>query len=157
MTVQGNPRNYDKRFLFSVEIDDIDVAWFSSISGLEAEIGVVEQHEGGGINVADESPGKVKFSELTLGVGSTDNRQMYDWWLQVVDASGGDNGSGLPDDQYKKNIAIVQRDRDGTTKRRWNLFQAWPKKFKAGEWDATAEENVMQEVVIRYRRFDLAQ
>src|SRR5258706_16390130 len=87
MAVTGNPRNYDKKFLYSVEIDGLAVAWFESISGLEAEIGVVEQHEGGLINVADQSPGKVKFAALTLKVGATDNRELYDWWLLVVDAA----------------------------------------------------------------------
>lgn len=154
MPITGQPRNYDKKFNFTVEIDGLDVAWFESISSLEAEVGVVEQHEGGQLNVADQSPGKVKFAAVTLSIGATDNRELYDWWLQVVNAAA---NSGLPDAGYKKSVAIVQNDRDGTEKRRWNLFEAWPSKFVAGEWDAKAEENVIQQVTLTYKYFELEQ
>lgn len=154
MAVTGTPRNYDKKFLFTVEIDGLDIAWFESISSLESEVGVVEQHEGGLINVADQSPGKIKFAPVTLMVGATDNRELYDWHLLVADAAA---NAGEPDDGYKKNVAIVQKDRDGSEKKRWNLFEAWPSKFKAGEWDAKAEENVIQEITLTYKRFELDQ
>ncbi len=150
MTVTGSPRRYAKKFLFALEIDGLEVAWFATCSELSAEIGVVEQHEGGNINVADQSPGKVKYTPVTLGVGATDNRELYDWWLQVVDAAA---NTGEPDDAYKKNVAIVQKDRDGTEKWRWNLSKAWISKYVAGEWDASAEENVMEMVTLTYLRF----
>lgn len=153
MTVVGTPRSYDKKFLFTVEIDSLDVAWFETCSSLEAEIGVVEQHEGGGINVADQSPGKVKFPAVTLTIGATDNEELYRWWLQVIDAAA---DTGEPDDSYKKNVAIVQKDRDGSEKRRHTLYKAWPSKYKAGEWDAKAEENVIEEITLTYLRFDRA-
>jgi phage tail-like protein len=151
MGVVGTPRSYDKKFLFAIEIDGLDVAWFETCSSLEAEIGVVEQHEGGGINVADQSPGKVKFPAVTLTVGATDNQELYNWWLQVIDAAA---DTGEPDDTYKKQAAIVQKDRDGTEKRRHTLYKAWPSKYKAGEWDAKAEENVIEEITLTYLRFD---
>lgn len=149
MAVQGTPRNYDKKFLFGIEIDGLEVGWFESCSSLEAEIGVVEQHEGGTINVADQSPGKLKFSAVTLKIGATDNDDLYQWWLQVIDAAA---NSGEPDDGYKKNVSIVQKDRDGSEKRRHNLYEAWPSKFVFGEWDAKAEENVMEEVTLTFKR-----
>lgn len=157
MAVEGAPRNYDQKFNFGIEIDDIDIAWFSAMSSLEAEVGVVEQHEGGSLNVADQAPGKVKFAEVTLSVGATDNRQLYDWWLQVIDAGSGVNGTGLTAGKYKRNVSLVQRDRDGTTKRRWDLYEAWPRKFVAGEWDGNAEENAIQQVVLVFKRFELTQ
>jgi phage tail-like protein len=151
MTVVGTPRSYDKKFLFGIEIDGLEVAWFETCSSLEAEIGVVEQHEGGGINVADQSPGKVKFAAVTLGIGATDNEELYKWWLQVIDAAA---DTGEPDDTYKKNCAIIQKDRDGSEKRRHTLYKAWPSKYKAGEWDAKAEENVIEEITLTYLRFE---
>ena len=149
MSVIGQPRSYHKQFLFTVEIDGLDVGWFEKCSEIVGEVGVVEQHEGGNINVADQSPGKVKFPAVTLTIGATDNNELYNWWLQVIDAAA---NSGGPDETYKKNVAIVQRDRDGTERRRHNLVKAWPSKFKYGEWDAKAEENVMEEITLTYLR-----
>lgn len=151
MAVQGTPRNYDKKFLFAVEIDGLEVAWFESISGLEDESGVVEQHEGGVINVADQSPGKVKFTPVTLMIGATANRELYDWRRQVIDAGA---NAGDVDNDYKKNVAIVQKDRDQSEKRRYTLYEAWPSKYKAGEWDAKAEENVIEECTLTYKYYE---
>jgi phage tail-like protein len=154
MPIVGQPRSYDKKFNFTIEIDGLDIAWFESVSGLEAEVGVVEQHEGGQLNVADQSPGKVKFAQLTLTVGATDNQELYNWFLQVIDSA---SNSGQPDNAYKKSVAVVQNDRDGTEKRRYNVYEAWPCKYKAGEWDAKAEENVIQEITLCYKYFELEQ
>lgn len=148
MGVVGKPRSYDKRFLFTIEIDQLTVAWFESASAIEAEVGVVEQHEGGKINVANQAPGKVKWSPVTLSIGATDNDELYQWWLLVVDSAA---NAGQPDDSYKKGVAIVQRDRDGSERKRWNLREAWPSKAKFGEWDAKAEENVVEEYTLTFK------
>lgn len=151
MAVTGNPRRYDKKFLWAVEIAGLEVAWFETCSELSSEIGVVEQHEAGVINVADQSPGKVKFPPITLTIGATDNTELYDWYIQVIDAAA---NSGEPDDDYKKNVSLVQKERDGTNKKRFNLFEAWPNKYVAGDWDAKAEENVIEQVELTYKRWE---
>ena len=151
MPVQGEPRRYDKKFLFAVEIAGLEVAHFETMSELSAEVGVVEQHEGGKSNVADQSPGKVKFNTVTLTIGSTDNTELYDWWLQVIDAA---SNSGEVDESYKRTVNLVQKDRNGSEKRRHKLFKAWPMKYIAGEWDAKAEENVIESVELTFLRFE---
>lgn len=148
MTVIGDARGYHKKFLFAIEIDGLEVAWFTTCSSLEAEVGVVEQHEGGLIGVADTSPGKLKWTPVTLTIGATDNNELYNWWLQVVDAGA---NSGEPDDRYKRNLAIVQKDRDQSERRRHNITKAWPSKFVFGSWDANAEENVMEEITLVFQ------
>ena len=151
MGVTGEPRRYDKKFLFAVEIAGLEVAHFTSVSGLESELGIVVQDEGGLITTADESPGKVKYPPVTLSIGATDDRELYDWHLQCVDAAA---NTGEPDDDYKRNVAIVQKERDGTEKKRFNLFKAWPHKYVAGDWDASAEENVIESVTLVVHRWE---
>lgn len=148
MTVVGKPRNYDKRFLFAVEIDGLEISWFESCSDLEAELGLIEQREGGSIIAADESLGLAKFPAITLAVGATDNREMYDWWELCLNAAA---NTGAPDADCRKNVSIVQKDRDGSEKGRYDLFEVLMTKFKAGAWDAKAEENVIQECVLKPR------
>ena len=151
MTVQGKPRRYDKKFLFAIEISGLEVAHFETMSELSVEVGVVDQHEGGKANVADQSPGKVKFNTVTLTIGSTDNEELYNWFLQVIDAAA---NSGEVDEDYKRTLNLVQKDRNGIEKRRFKLFKAWPMKYIAGEWDAKAEENVIESVELVYLRFE---
>ena len=150
-TIQGQPRRYDKKFQFAIEIAGLQVSWFFKISALENESTVIEQFEAGNNNVSDQSPGRVKFTTITLSIGATDNSELSRWRQQVIDASA---DSGLPDAEYKRNVAVVVLDRDGKEKRRYNLFEAWPSKYIAGEFDAGAEENVIEEVTLTYKRYE---
>lgn len=67
------------------------------------------------------------------------------------------SGLGLADVNYKRNLDIVQQDRDGTTLRRWSLSRAWPVKFVAGDWDNESDENVIESVTLTYDFFEVVQ
>lgn len=145
--VIGEPRNYDQKWNFRVEIAGLTIAHFDSVKGLEFEAGVIEQNEGGTARVADKSPGKIKYSPVVLTTGATSNRELFDWWELVYNAA---SNKGAVGNSYKKNVTILQLDRDQTVKKRWTLSNAWPSKFVAGEWDAKADENTMQEMTLQY-------
>ncbi len=42
------------------------------------------------------------------------------------------SGLGVNDVYYKRSLDIIQRERDGSTLRRWAVVRAWPVKFIAG-------------------------
>jgi len=150
--VVGNPRKYDKKFLYAVEIEGLEVAWFESCSKISASVEVVDQHEAGEMTVADQSPGIMKVERVTLKIGSTDNDELYNWWLLVIDAA---NNSGEPDDDYKKEVAIITKDRNKKEKKRHLLRKAWPCRFDAADgYDAKASENVMEEIELVYKFFE---
>ena len=75
------------------------------------------------------TPGRPTFADFTLERGGTQDRDLFDWFQDVAITS---SGLGLTDVNYKRNLDIVQQDRDGTTLRRWTLSRAWPTKFVAG-------------------------
>ncbi|MBN2192201.1 MAG: phage tail protein [Polyangiaceae bacterium] len=93
-------------------------------------------------------------SDVTLERGATEDHDLFDWFQDVAVTS---SGLGLTDYSYKRNLDIVQQDRDGTTLRRWTLTRAWPVKFVAGEWDNEADENVIESVTLTYDFFQLVQ
>lgn len=155
MAVVGKPRVFHKKFAFVIEIDGVASAAFTKCSALEAEIGKVEQREGGKL-IPDKSPGLVNVSDVTLerGVAQGDS-DLYNWWLDVVRMSAA-GGTGLPTPGYKRQVDLLQLDRDGTVIKRWILNGAWPTKITVGEWDNDAEENVMESCVLTFDTFDLA-
>ena len=77
------------------------------------------------------------------------------YWFQDVAITS--SGLGLTDVNYKRNLDVVQQDRDGVTLRRWSLSRAWPIKFVAGEWDNESDENVIEQVTLTYDFFELVQ
>jgi phage tail-like protein len=154
MAVVGTPRVFQKKFAFQVEIDGIRSAAFTRCSELSAEIGKVEQREGGKL-IPDKSPGLVNITDVTLerGVANGDS-DLYNWWLDVVKVSAG-GGTGKVTPFYKRQVEILQLDRDASVLKRWVLEGAWPTKCVVGEWDNDADENVVESLVLTFDTFDL--
>ena len=146
MAVQGSPRSFHKKFKFVIQEQGIASAGFQKSSEISAESAVVSYFEGGSV-IPDKSPGRVTVTDVTLERGATQDRDLFDWFLDVVDIAA---NAGLVDNQYKRTIDLVQQDRDGTTLRRWRLHNAWPMKFVAGDWDNEADENVIEMVTLTY-------
>ncbi len=153
MAVIGTPRTFHKKFKFLVEIDGVTSAGFQKCSELSVEVANIQYFEGGAL-VPHKSPGRLTFADVTLERGATSDRDLLDWFSQVADAAA---NTGLNEPDFKRNLDIVQQDRDGSTLRRWSLTGAWPVKFVAGEWDNEADENVIESVTLTYDFFELRQ
>jgi len=153
MAIVGQPRSHHKKWKFVVEIDGVAYAGFQKCSELSAEVAKVEYSEGGSLTPT-KSPGRVSFSDVTLERGASKDRDLYDWFNEVVRVS---TGLGAVDPRYTRNLDIVQQDRDGKTLRRWSIAGAWPTKFVAGEWDNESDEVVIESVTLTYDYFELIQ
>lgn len=150
MAIVGNPRSFHKKFKFLVEVDSVDHAGFQKCSELSVEIANVQYFEGGSL-IPNKSPGRLSFPDVTLERGATEDRDLFDWFSDVAITA---SGLGLTEPNFKRNLDIVQQDRDGTTLRRWSLTGAWPVKFVAGEWDNESDENVIESVTLAYDFFE---
>src|SRR5215831_1433794 len=150
MAIVGTPRIYHKRFKFVIEVPDFGSSGFQKCSELSVEIANIEYHEGGAL-VPNKSPGRLKFSDVTLERGATRDHDLFDWFEEVADAAA---NAGLAEPLFKRHVDIVQQDRDGTTLRRWSLFNAWPVKFVAGAWDNEADDNVIESLTLTYDFFE---
>ncbi len=153
MPLIGNPRSFHKRFKYVCEIDGVQSAAFQKCSELSLEVAKIEYHEGGSL-IPNKSPGRLTFADITLERGATQDRDLFDWMQDVAIAS---SGLGLTEPYFKRNLDIVQQDRDGTTLRRWSIARAWPTKFVAGQWDNEADENVIESVTLCFDFFELVQ
>ncbi len=153
MAVVGNPRSFHKKFRYVIEADGVVHAGFSKCSELSVEAAKVEYWEGGSL-IPNKSPGRLTFADVTLERGATQDRDLFDWMQDVAITS---SGLGLVDPYYKRNLDIVQQDRDGTTLRRWSLSRAWPIKFVAGDWDNGSDETVIESVTLTFDFFELIQ
>ncbi len=151
MAVIGKPLTLHKKHAFIVEIDGVKRASFAKCSELSFEIAKIQYFEGGAL-IANKSPGRVTFSDLTLERGATDDHDLYDWATEVIHAAA---GIGFIDDVPKRDFDIVQQARDKSTVRRWSVFQNWPVKFVAGEWDNDADEVVIEQLTTTYDYFVL--
>lgn len=151
-TKLGKPRSFHKKFKFTVDVDGFDVSAWTKCSELSAELAKIEQWEGGSI-IARKEPGRLTFTDLTLERGATSDESCFTWFKDTANAAA---NSGDVDDEYKRDADINTLDRDNKTLRKWRITQGWPVKFNAGDWDNTADENVMESLTLTYDFFDKA-
>jgi phage tail-like protein len=111
MPILGTPRTFHKKFKFVIEIDQFSSAGFQKCSELSVEVANIEYHEGGSL-IPNKSPGRLKFADVTLERGATRDHELFDWFSDVADAAA---NAGLVEPVFKRNVDIVQQDRDGTT------------------------------------------
>jgi phage tail-like protein len=105
-------------FNFTIQIDGINRAAFHECSGFSSTIDIIEHREGGAITPV-KLPGQVKYGNVTLKRGVTDDVDLYSWHQAAI------NG-----DVQRRSGSIVLRDRLGTEMARWNFFEAWPTKWE---------------------------
>jgi phage tail-like protein len=91
--------------------------------------------------------GRVDVPDVTLDRGVTGSTDAYTWFLQVADIAA---QIGVKDRDYTRTVHVVQLDLDGEELFRWTLFGAWPMKFKAGDWDNTSDDVVIEQLVLCY-------
>jgi phage tail-like protein len=106
-------------FNFLVELDGITRAAFHECSAFDSSIDVIEYSEGGTL-YSLKLPGRVKFANIILRRGMTDDMELYNWHLSVVQGQ-----------TVRKNGSILLLDRASNTVARWDFTQAWPTKATA--------------------------
>jgi phage tail-like protein len=151
MAVIGTVRDFNTRWKFLFEIDNFGYSGFQTCSELKVSAAEVTHYEGGVI-IPDKQPGKLTYDDVTLTRGATVDRDLYDWMNEVGNAA---KHAGLAASRFKRNATLVQQDRDGRTKLRWNIYGCWPKEFVAGSWDNDSDEVVIESVVLAIDRFEL--
>ena len=72
---------------FKVAIDGVTVGRFSECSGLTVEIEVTEHQEGGLNDFVHKLPSRVKYPNLVLKQGITEEAALLDWLLKIQQES----------------------------------------------------------------------
>lgn len=118
-----------RNFRFRVEIEGIQQAGFSEISGFDASLDVVEYREGPDIITPRKLPGLAKYGNITLKWGVTDSMDMYQWVQDCIEGN-----------VERKTVTIIAIDEEGSDVATWQVIEAWPTKYNAPDFNGTASE-----------------
>ena len=134
-----------RNFRFLVEIGGITQAGFNDCSGFGSSTDPIEYREGGDPSYTRKLSGQTKFNNVVLKWGITDNRELFDWYTQII------KGQVVP-----KNGSVVLQDTEGTEKIRWNFFDAWPTKYSAPELTAKGNDVAIETLELAVERLERA-
>lgn len=128
-----------RAYNFLVEIDGITRAAFRECSGLDSSQDPIDYREGTDPLTARKLPGLVKYSNISLKGGITDDASLWDWRKKVIDGK-----------IERKNGSIILLDDTGAEKLRWNFINGWPTKWSGPTFNATSNEVAIETLDIAH-------
>jgi len=140
-----NPRNDPYgNFNFLVEIDGIVKAGFSEVSGLTAEINVIEYREGGDPITVRKLAGLRKYSNIVLKRGLTQDLALWNWFSNVAKGN-----------VQRAAGSIILLDAARNPVLRWKFVQGWPCKWEGPHLNAKSNEIAIEELEIAHEGIEL--
>jgi phage tail-like protein len=129
---------------FLLEIDGITRAGFSECTIPDSTQDPIEYREGNEGLLVRKIPGMIKYGNLTLKYGTTDDTmELYEWRKQVEECKMKD---------ARRNVAVVLIDDEGSPKARWEFSMAWPTKYDAPDLNASGNDIAIETLEIACER-----
>ena len=126
-------------FNFIVEIDGIETAGFSEVSGLSAETDIIEYRNGNEDITVRKIPGLKKFTNLTLKRGLTQSQELWEWRRLVMDGQ-----------IERRDGSIIVLDDARNRVLRFVFFRGWPSKWEGPTLNAKSGEVAIETLEIAH-------
>lgn len=129
-------------YKFGLEIEGKLAGYFSSVSGIGSETQVIVEkavNHNTGEAIEIKVPGRTTWTDVTLKIGVTSNRQIWNWRKEVV--AGNVN-------KARTNCSIIAYSQDNKEVARWNFANAWPSKVTGPNMDAGSTDFMVEELTI---------
>ena len=128
-------------FNFRLELEGKGTGYFTEVSGLGSENEVIEQKvtDSGGRDEVKKVPGRLKWGDITLKRGITQDMQLWKWRQQVVDGNM---------KMARTNCSVIMLDRDFNDVARWDFKNAWPSKITGPNLKSDSNEFGVEEMVV---------
>jgi len=127
------------QFNFIVEIDDVEVAGFTEVSGLSAESDVIEYREGHEPATVRKLPGLFKFTNITLRRGYTESSVLWEWRQSTLDGK-----------TVRHDGSVVLLDEEHKEVMRWSFREGWVAKYDGPALNSTTAEAAVESVEIAH-------
>jgi phage tail-like protein len=124
---------------FLVEIDGITRAGFRECSGLDTSQDAGEYREGTDPLTVRKLPGLIKYSNISLKRGITDDAELWEWRKTVMDGK-----------VERKNMSIILMNDAREEKLRWNVKNCWPTKWEGPGFNATSSDVAVETLEIAH-------
>ncbi len=131
------------QFQYAVEIQGKVTGYFTECSGLGSEHEVIEHKvvDKSGKEMILKIPGRLKWENIVLKRGITDNMDIWEWRKLVEDGKV---------DEARANGSIVMMDQHLNPVARWNFERGWPVKVTGPSMKSDSNEIGIEELTIAH-------
>jgi phage tail-like protein len=142
--------DHDSEYLgsqFGLEIDGVELARFTAVSGLgyESEVVTFQDTLADGKVITRKRPGRISFPDIVLKRGLSADNALVEWYQTVVDGQ-----------VERKSGSVVIYDQTSTEIGRWNFENGWIAKWSASDLDAGSDDIMIEEVTIAHEYMERA-
>lgn len=142
--------DHDAEYLgsqFGLEIDGVELARFTAVSGLgyESEVVSFQDTLADGKVITRKRPGRINFPDIVLKRGLSADNALVEWYQTVVDGQ-----------VERKSGSVVIYDQTSTEIGRWNFENGWIAKWSASDLDAGSDDIMIEEVTIAHEYMERA-
>jgi phage tail-like protein len=133
------------QFNFVIEIAGKKVGGFSEASGLTTDTNVIEYREGNEkYGTARKLPGLMKYNNIVLKRGWTQDKVLWEWRKQVIDGR---------TDRTHGTIILQNEAREPVL--RWNFREGWPSKWEGPALNGKTSEVAVETLEIAHEGLEL--
>jgi len=132
-----------KNFKYQLEIDGLNVGGFSEVSGFDASYDIIEYREGNMSPTPMKMPGLIKYGNVTLKKGVTNNTDLFNWVK-----------SGMEGGTVRKTVTLTLLGESGEPAAAWRILDAWPAKYDAPAFQATSSEVAIESLELAHEGLD---
>ena len=126
---------------FIVEIDGVEIGRFTEITGLQLDIDVMEYEEGGEHGFVHKLPGRLKWQNLVLKRGVTNDDNLLKW----LQDSAGDGFLKRKGKVTRTSAAITLVGANGKRLRSWIVDEAMPVRWTGPNFASSATSELPEE------------
>ena len=127
------------QFNFLIEIDGVVKGGFSEASGLTTDTNVIEYRDGNEITTVRKLPGLMKYNNIVLKRGWTNDRSLWEWRKKVIDGK-----------TQRVSGAIVLKDEARNDALRWKFREGWVTKYEGPTLNAKNNEVAINSIEIAH-------
>ncbi|HUV94733.1 MAG TPA: phage tail protein [Anaerolineae bacterium] len=130
-------------FHFGIEIQGVITGYFTECTGIGSENEVIDHKvvDTTGKEYIHKIPGRLKWENVTLKRGITQDLQLWEWRDMIVAGNV---------ESARKNGSIVMFDQQFSEVARWNFENAWPLKVSGPTPKSDSNEYGVEEIVITH-------
>ena len=129
-------------FQFRLEIGNKLAGYFTECNGIGSEHEIIDHKVvADGHEIIQKIPGRLKWTEITLKRGITDDMNIWEWRSKVE--------AGKMKDA-RTNCSIIMMDRNYEDAARWDFVNAWPSKVTGPSMKSDSNEFGVEEVVLQH-------
>ena len=132
------PIQHAKSFQVTIPSLTLEVGLFTQVTGLSAQVDVMEYPEGGVNTFVHRLPTRMKQGNVTLKRGVTKEKALIEWFQKTV-------VKVQPAD-----LSINVLDETGSTVQAWSFRNAYPVKWTGSDLNASGNEFMTQSLEIAH-------